>query len=76
MISHLDVQENAVNQEEEHEDDDGGESETDSQSEDETDANTTSTSDEPEHPGYFVVCYNFVTTFFTSLIPQGPRPID
>ena len=45
------------------------ESESESLGEDQTD-NTNN-----NHPGYFVVGYNFFVTFFTSLIPQPPRPI-
>ena len=47
------------------------ESESESQGEDETD----NTNDNETHPGYFAVGYSFFVTFFTSLVPQAPRPI-
>lgn len=62
-------------EDEEEEDDDGS----DSGDSGETDINISSdsndSSQQPEHPGYLVVTYNFVTTFFTSLVPQGHRVV-
>lgn len=87
----LDVQANAgnnpeVGQEEEGEDEEEEEENGDESDSEETgdggetdDVNITSdsndSSQQPEHPGYLVITYNFVTTFFTSLVPQGPRVI-
>ena len=47
------------------------ESESESQAEDETD----NTNNNENNPGFFAVGYTFFVTFFTSLIPQAPRPI-
>ena len=80
----LDVQANAgnnpeVGQEEEEENGDESDSEETGDGGETDDVNITSdsndSSQQPEHPGYLVITYNFVTTFFTSLVPQGPRVI-
>ncbi|XP_046843522.1 homocysteine-responsive endoplasmic reticulum-resident ubiquitin-like domain member 2 protein isoform X2 [Xenia sp. Carnegie-2017] len=48
----------------------------DSESESETGGqDLTNTNNDNNGPGFFVVVFNFVVTFFTSLVPQQPRPI-
>ena len=60
------------------EDEDAEETDSETEDTDETDGNTTTESNnstEPSYPGYLVVGFNFITSFFTSLIPQGPRAV-